>query len=192
MGAMKMTRALLFVVTGLAVAATGSPAFASNPCIAAAMANLKLTSYETTMTTIHAGGSSVSTVDIQKPDRIHVVNPGSEMIAVGHQTWMKMNGSGWKAYPHMDLGSLASMDPTTFMNKHKSDVTCVDAGPGLLHGQPAHVCKSSATNPRTGVVHATIYQMSDGYVHHMDIVDSKGTTLSFAMSRFNAVNISPP
>jgi hypothetical protein len=34
--------------------------------------------------------------------------------------------------------------------------------------------------------------MSDGYVHHMDIVDSKGTTLSFAMSRFNAVNISPP
>ena len=193
MGAMKTTHSVfVFVAVTLGVTATGTPAFASNPCIAAAMVNLKLTSYETTMTTNHGGASSVSTVDIQKPDRIHVFNPGSEMIAVGHQTWMKMNGSGWKSYPHMDIGSLASMDPTTFMNNHPTDVTCVDAGPGLWHGQPAHVFKSSTTTSRTGVVHATIYQMSDGYVHHMDIADSKGMTASFEISRFNAVKISPP
>lgn len=171
------------IVTSLCMSAAAD--ITSSPCFKAATADFKASSYETTMTS----DGKTSVVDIQKPDRIHEKGPGNEMIAIGKQTWMRFNGGPWKSYPNMNMGSVASMDPSSFI-KPQGTGTCTDAGPGMFHGTPAHVYKGAWTGQH-GTSNTTIYVMPDGYVHHMDITTSRGP-MSFDISRFNAVTVSPP
>jgi hypothetical protein len=165
--------------------------FNMGPCLAIARANMGAKSYRSVMNTNYDGHPNVSTVDIQKPDRVHVTSLQSEMIAIGKQTWMKMNGGPWKSMPKLSgMGDLASMDPAKEF-KPEGTGSCVDGGTGTWKGQPAHLYKATSTNPRFGTMKSTLYQLSDGYVHHMDASSSHGTS-SFDFTDFNSVSVSPP
>ena len=112
------------------------------------------------------------------------------MIAVGKQAWMKMNGGPWKLMPSLaGMGSLASMDPSKDF-KIQGNGSCTDAGMGIWKGQPAHIYKGVSTSSH-GTVTSTMYQLGDGYVHHVDVNTSSGKS-TFDFSNFNSTNVSPP
>jgi hypothetical protein len=166
------------------------PAFADSPCLAAANSLLKVKSYEATI--VVRNGSTVGlqgTTDIERPSSMHVTEPNIEMIGIGSKGWMRMNGGAWRSTP-MALGSLASMDPSTFV-KNNAMATCEAAGMTSWHGQPVHVYKETYKAPDGTTARATMYVGSDGFARHIEFSSDKATG-SEDFSKFNAVTISPP
>jgi hypothetical protein len=177
--------------TLVAPAPARAGSFNMGPCLAVSQANLKANSYRSVMNTNYDGRPNVSTVDIQKPDRVHVTSPHSEIIAIGKKTWMRSGGGPWKLMPNLTgMGDLASINPAKEF-KPEGSGSCVDAGTGTWKGQPAHLYRGTSTNPRFGTVTDTMYQLSDGYIHHVDANSSHGKS-SFDFTDFNSINISPP
>jgi len=189
---MKISRALSFagLVFALTVPSilTLSPARADvgGACLAAAHANASLKSYRAVMTTSYGGKTTVSTVDLVKPDRFHVTQPAIEIIAIGNRAWRRMGSGPWQTMPGMKVADLFA----TSQIKFSHSTTCVDGGMGLWHGQPAHLFKSTSTvNGKAS--QGTIYVMSDGFVHHMDMTAS-GDHFTMDFLNLNTATVKPP
>jgi hypothetical protein len=156
----------------------------ASPCIAAAGANERATSYRAVLS---MGTTGTSTTDIQRPDRIHLTTPGMEVIAIGHKAWRR-SGSGWQPFAAMPVAEILSMSKTELNSKKLA--SCVDAGMGLWHGQPAHIFRgTSIVDGKPS--ETTIYVFSDGYVHHIENKNINGG-FSGDFSNFNSTVVNPP
>jgi hypothetical protein len=181
-----LAAAALFLAGSVASAA---PALADGgACLAAAHDNDSAKSYRAIMTSGLSGKTTVSTIDIVKPDRFHETGTNEEMIAIGHKAWMRMGSAGWKSLPGMDVSDLFSTTGVKF--KNTNGLSCVDAGMGLWHGQPAHIYKGASTSVH-GPVHSTLYVMSDGYVHHIEMTTTSGN-VEMDFTNFNSASVNPP
>lgn len=184
---MKMRYASLVLVFGL-VMVVARPALADSSCTSIVKSVFAANSYAATMS-IHGKTDLQATTEIQKPDRVHVIEPKMEMIGIGSKSWMRLNGGAWHSLP-VSVGGLASMDPSEFA-KTKGAMTCADAGMGAWHGQPTHIYKMTSSSSKTGTGHATMYVGTDGFVRHVEFQTAK-ISGSEDFSKFNAVKISPP
>ena len=184
---MKMRYVALMLGFGFVLAAA-RPAAAESSCTSIVKSVFAANSYEATIS-IHGKSDVQATTYIQKPDRIHVIEPKIEMIGIGSKSWMRLNGGAWQSTP-VALGGLASMDPSQFM-KTKGTLTCTDAGMGMWHGQPAHIYKTTSSGSKAGPGHATMYVGTDGFVRHVEFQTAK-VSGSEDLSKFNAVKITPP
>jgi hypothetical protein len=183
------TSSIVCLSAGLLFVPAPQPALADSggACLTAARANESLRSYRAVMVTGFDGKNQTSTVDIVKPDRFHVVEPEIEMIAVGFHAWQRTGGGSWKPMPGLDGKDIFAASSVKFK---PGAASCVDAGMGLWHGQPAHIYK--ATSLRAGKSsQTTLYVFGDGLVHHMDIATSSGNvTMDF--SAFNSATVNAP
>jgi hypothetical protein len=74
---------------------------------AAASAQLDAGSYRVSGTTSAGGQEQQYTLEVAKPDSVHVILGEIEFIAVGGMTWRKSGGQ-WEAAPGVDLSTLTA------------------------------------------------------------------------------------
>jgi hypothetical protein len=91
-----------------------------------------------------AGITVENTIEYQLPDRVHMITPAGEFVAIRNQgTWQK-NGSTWeKAQTDLGASIFSNLDPKALDDLRKSlDVkqgSVKDMGTQTLNGKPAHV-----------------------------------------------------
>jgi len=155
-------------------------------CFTAFTANDKARSYRMILTS----RNGVETIDMVKPDRMHILTNGTEIIAIGNRGWARLGpNSVWKPTPAMSMSDIRSMLAAITGKQHSGD-TCVDAGMGSYRGHPAHLYKGTHAGP-FGPSKGTIYVFGDRLVHHIDAVSARGT-LSMDFTDFNTATVYPP
>lgn len=185
---MKIPSAIPFAMLALACACFAAPTAAlADPaaCLAAARADDSAHSYRMVMNTSFRGQTLTTTIDLVRPNRFHLTEPGIEMIGIGKKAW-KRAGSAWQPMPGFDIGDF----PTAQTNLTSWAGSCVDGGIGAWRGQPAHLFRgTSVRNGKQSV--ATIYVFADGFVHHVD-VKSANSLVEMDISNFNTTTVNAP
>jgi hypothetical protein len=157
-------------------------------CFTAAHANDSVKSFEAVVSETINGQTFTTTEEFVKPDRMHVVGMGVEMYVIASKTWQRTNGGAWKvttsSAPPADMTSMAS-------KLSKSQIVSCTESAGVWRGQPAHIFHATTTSAKGGTVKMTEYVLSDGYIHHVEIVTAAApVTMDF--SKFNTTTVSPP
>ncbi len=153
------------VTAPAAVATTAAPTTGSAPAAGAPPSgnpgdvvlkaeNLRLTKptrMKDTRTNSADNTSSVTTIEFQPPDRIHMVEPnGTEMILIkGQGSWIKQNGKWAKSPVDMSEAIFGMYNTDTIQQIEKAmNVTPAKfVGPDLLDGQPMWVYTYTTTIP---------------------------------------------
>jgi hypothetical protein len=157
-------------------------------CFTAAHANDSVKSFEAVVTETINGQTFTTTEDFVKPDRMHVVGMGVEIYTIGNKTWQRSNGGAWK----VTTSSAPPADMTSIGSKlSKSQIVSCSESAGLWRGQPAHIFHSTTTSAKGGTVKMTEYVLSDGYIHHLEIVTTSAP-VAMDFSKLNATTVSPP
>jgi hypothetical protein len=157
-------------------------------CLTAAHANDSVKSFNAIVSETINGQTFTTTEDFVKPDRMHVVGMGVEIYTIGNKTWQRSNAGAWKVTtssgPPADMTSMAS-------KLSKSQIVSCTESAGLWRGQPAHIFHATTTSAKGGTVKMTEYVLSDGYIHHLEIVTPSGPT-AMDFSKFNTATVNAP
>jgi hypothetical protein len=145
------------------VAARGDDA--AKAAVTAAFA--KMSQAKTYRMTMHAQSAEMVS-DYVAPDRRHMTGSQMEMITIGEDTWMKMNGK-WQHMPKMSATGGAAMGNPAMgaaqrVKPPETDVTFL--GNETCQGQPARAYQYSTG---TGSEKAKLLIGSSGYPCRMDM-----------------------
>jgi hypothetical protein len=134
-------RASLFALLFASITVlTGVPASADSTgdMVAVMQAFAGVHSYHTDITTPKG---QVLSMDVVQPDKVHMTMGGRmQMITIGGDTWMNMNGS-WQHLPMANPMAQRPMDMAHnagMQGAGPSDYAITDLGPTMLDGVPAH------------------------------------------------------
>ena len=157
-------------------------------CLTAAHANDSVKSFAAVVSETINGQTFTTTEEFDKPGRVHVTGMGTEMYMVGTKMWTRSNGGPWKV-----TTSSAPLDDMTSMagKLTKSQIVSCTESVAVWKGQPAHVFRATTTSAKGGTLKLTEYVLSDGYIHHVEIVTSNGP-VAMDFSKFNATTVNPP
>jgi|HubBroStandDraft_1064217.scaffolds.fasta_scaffold37101_2 hypothetical protein len=179
-----------FLVVSVLVSALTAPALAApvDDVKNALIGFGRLTSYHMTM---DVGGQHMEG-DVVVPGKMHLMMGEMEMVHIGSNTWMKVQGH-WMQIPGgagQGPGFTGALSHAQTLSAHSSDVTVTDLGVKSVDGESLHAY--GVKNPGDPQP-STIYVGGDGHVHRIDSVDDKGKVSTIRFSRFNVpVAIDPP
>jgi hypothetical protein len=124
-----------FLATVVLVGASAATAFAdATSDVYNAMAGFrKLHSYHMDVT-MRAGHMSV---DMVKPDRMHIVMPQGETYVIGPMTYIKVDGS-WRKVPGARANVLSLGDIARNTESTRGEYVATDLGPVIVDGVQLH------------------------------------------------------
>lgn len=173
--------ALLALTTLAAVPADASP---TDDVRAGMMRFAELSSYRMTFGT----GARTGTMDIVKPDNMHMQAQGMEMIRVNKTMYMKMGGTGrqsWMKIPDTKgSGPTDIADRVRDMAKRANGISATDLGMKTVDGESLHAYRMKQSDG----TQSTVYIARDGYVHRIEGKDNghgRENTIKFSM--FNQI-----
>jgi hypothetical protein len=187
--------ALLRAALALAAACTfltAGPAQADTAVCKQIVAGLNsLHSYHAVISMTIGGKPYVTTMDIEKPNKYHVTQPGMEVIYVGTSGWQRPTGEAWKPAPAMPVDLTAAA--TDIFGK--GDWNCTSAGAGAWQGQPARIYKVTGTRSvgeKRIPTAETIYMLGDGYVHHVVVNSGSDPPWTMDFTELNTATVTAP
>ena len=186
---MKPTLLAGFSVAALAAATLSAPANAASPCAAAVHSMLNYTSYHGVMNVTVDGKPIVTTMDVVKPDRVHVTMMGTEMVVIGKSGWQRTGSGAWSAAPGMDGASLIS--PPAGLGTEYIEKSCIDAGMGMWQGTPAHRYKATYLNVKKAVVTSTLYVDGSGMLRGVQGGEPK-SPVTMTLTQINSASVTAP
>ena len=132
----------------------------------------EVNSLRTRMQTFLPSGQREILIESMKPDRIHVISPYGEMIAIGRKFYMKSNGA-WEVTPVPAGGaqSDAGFDFRTFVKemiaKANVRITGQVLGGQMIDGVETVAYEFSVTDgSETGTIQVSVGK-EDGYIRQM-------------------------
>jgi hypothetical protein len=158
-----MTRSTMAGVLVTLVALAGVPAYASptDDVRAVMMRFVALSSYQMSFGT----GAKSGTIDVAKPDSMHMHVGSTEMIRIGSTTYVKAGPRGWMKLAAMPGTSQATIaDEVRAMSRDANDFSVVDLGMKSIGGETLHGYR--LTQKKNGT-QSTIYVGGDGMIHRM-------------------------
>jgi hypothetical protein len=105
----------------------------------------------------------VTEVDVVVPDRLHLINPKSEMIVIGSTLYLKQGGS-WRQIPGQGT-QVANIDVIGLLHKNYTDIVSTDLGMKAVDGAQMHAIR--VNNPKTQAVW-TVYIDGAGRIARID------------------------
>ena len=173
-----MIRSIAASALAALVTLAATPAFANptDDVRSALMRYAGLSSYRMTMTAEKGG----MTMDIVRPDSVHMSASGMELVKIGSTMYVKApGGKGWMKQSVHGAGPAAVADKMKSMLNERDAFTATDLGMKAMHGgEPMHAYKVKQKNGSSSV----IYVARDGFVHRMQ---SDNSTMEF--SKFNQI-----
>lgn len=173
--------ALLALITLVAVPANANP---TDDVRAGMMRFAELSSYRMSFGT----GARTGTMDVVKPDNMHMQAQGMEMIRVNKTMYMKMGGTGrqsWMKIPDTKgSGPTQIADRVRELAKRANGVTATDLGMKTVDGESLHAYRMKQSDG----TESTVYIARDGYVHRIEGKgNGRGSDNTIKFSMFNQV-----
>lgn len=173
---LRLTVAGALLVLGILVA---WPAYAdaTSDVLSAMMKFGALSSYEIS----YGNGGFSGTIDIVKPNAMHMQAAGMEMIRIGAATYTKV-GRDWQKIPEKYAGG----DPSKMTDQvrtyaSKTDFTATDLGMKTINGESLHGYKVQDSKSNTSMIW---WVGSDGLPHAWET----GSGDLMRVGKFNAVD----
>jgi hypothetical protein len=161
------------------VTLAGFPAYASptDDVRAAAIKFAALSSYQMSF----GNGARSGTLDVVKPDSMHMQSRSTEMIRIGSTTYVKTGSRGWIKLAAMPGTGAASMaDQVRSMTRDANDASATDLGMKSVDGETLHAYRMTTKGGKP----STIYVGSDGLIHR---IAGTSTDSNIRFGKFNAV-----
>jgi hypothetical protein len=176
-----MTRSITAGVLVTIVTLAGVPAYASaiDDVKGAVLRLAALSSYQMSF----GAGARSATMDIVKPNSMHMQSKAVEMISVGGSAYVKSGGRGWIKIPSSTSQGMATSPYTDWARVAMSDtkgVSATDLGMKSIDGETVHAYLMTKDGKQS-----TMYVGGDGLPHRIDSGTSPGQSVRFG--KFNAV-----
>ena len=161
------------------VTLAGVPAYASpaDDVRAAAIKFAALSSYQMSF----GKGARSGTLDVVKPDSMHMQSGSTEMIRIGSTTYVKTGPRGWMKLAAMPAtGPAAMADQVRSLARDAKEGSVTDLGMKSIDGETLHAYRTTTKSGKQ----STIFVGSDGLIHRI-----AGTSMdsNIRFGKFNAV-----
>ena len=109
-------------------------------------AQLAAKSYRARMDTVFEEQDRSATVEFVAPDRFHMTSDFAENIAIGSNTWMKVENKSWQKSPVDMSQALKQFRNPKMLEEMRKNTTVKALGPDTLDGMPMNVFETITAN----------------------------------------------